>query len=154
MNDLIAKMQRNFRNADDIQNEDLMAQFHDMRKKMLQLLEEEGAIPNAGFGNIDDRPDTKIESREDEDNYYFDVELNNIDQNSLKLDIKDGYIYVTGEMKKETQEGSKEESNMGVSSSTVRSSFSKTVPIPSDANPKKAKIEQHASLLTITLPKR
>ncbi|MEK6625603.1 MAG: Hsp20/alpha crystallin family protein, partial [Bdellovibrionota bacterium] len=100
--------------------------------------------------NLRDTPDTNIESKEDDKNYYFEVDLTNIDQNSLKMDIKDGYLYVTGEMKKETQE----QSNMGVSSSMVMSSFSKTVPIPSDANPKKAKIEQHDTVLTITLPKR
>ena len=150
INDLMAKMQSNFRNADDNQNEDLMAQFHDMRKKMLQLLQEEGGSPNLAFGNLVDTPDTNIESKEDDKNYYFEIDLTNIDQNSLKMDIKDGYLYVTGEMKKETQE----QSNMGVSSSMVISSFSKTVPIPSDANPKKAKIEQHDAVLPITLPKR
>ena len=150
MNALIAKMQSNFRNADDDQNEDLMAQFHDMRKKLLQVLEEEGASPNAGIANLGDRPDTNIESREDDKNYYFEVDLANLDQNSLKMDIREGYLYVTGEMKKETTE----ESQMGVSSSLVMSSFSKAVPIPSDADQKKAKIEQHENVLTITLPKR
>ncbi len=141
---LIAGMQRNF------QDDDLMGQFIEMRKKMLQLLEEEGGTPNLAFDQTNDMADSKIGSREDDKNYYYDVDLGEIDQNSLKMDIKDGYIYINGEMKKEE----KEESKLGVSSRTMVSSFSKTVPIPSDAEAKKAKIEQKNSILTITIPKK
>jgi HSP20 family protein len=149
LNSLLKGMQKSFQDQDSTdlsrQHDDLMGQFMEMRKKMLQMYEEEGG---GQFGVADTLGN--IDSREDEQNYYFDLNMENIDQSSLKIDFKDGYLTLKGEMRIVD----KEESNFGQSESTIISNFSKTVTIPDDANVKMAQVNQKDKTLTIVVPKK
>jgi|GEM_PF-6640893 len=123
--------------------EDFHNQMNQMRNKMLQLFQNQGN-PTVDLGdNL--TADLKIGQRKDDNNYYIDIGLSNVDKNTMNVEAKDGYLIIEGEMKQE-EKGDHFQS-------MVVSSFSRSFSMPSDANLKKLKIDQKDQTLVITIPK-
>jgi HSP20 family molecular chaperone IbpA len=86
----------------------------------------------------------KVTEREDDSNYYFDLEVGTSDNNKIDVNVKNGYLELSGTIEKVTQ------------NTSFTSSFNKSLPIPVDADSAKLSIDQDSKegILIIKLPKK
>ncbi|MFZ8933932.1 MAG: Hsp20/alpha crystallin family protein [Bacteriovoracaceae bacterium] len=102
------------------------------------------------FGGIGIRSDLNIKQYEKDNNYIIEIDTTSIDQESLKIDIKAGIISVKGKtrIEKKNQQGG------GQSYMQYESSFSKSFPIPRDADEEKVQIKNEQQSVKIIFPKK
>ena len=93
-----------------------------------------GAAFNAG----------KVTEREDDKFYFYDLEVGTSDNNKIDVNVKNGYLILSGTIEKVTDHTS------------FTSSFNKSLPIPANADSAKLSIDQDSKegILIIKLPKK
>jgi HSP20 family molecular chaperone IbpA len=154
----------NFANPGDWENA-MMEQMLQMRRQMLEMfkgLDDNNPdffqAPDRGhrpFGlgrkllEMGDDSDGVITSTEDAKSTIYKIDLSKIDPNSLKIDIKQGQLRITGQSKIEKRE----ETAYGSSSSISISSFDRSYPIPKGVKEGQVKVEQKDKLIEIIVPK-
>ena len=94
--------------------------------------------------------DLKISQREDGSNIYIDVEGEGVQGDGLNIDIKNGMIKFSGEIKKTV----KNESENGSSYSSYSSYFSRSMNIPQGADEKSAEFEKNKGKLVIKFKRK
>jgi HSP20 family molecular chaperone IbpA len=122
---------------------DLMdQQVSKMRKEFERLFKEKG-FGFDSFGGIGSG--IRLEESEDDQNFYYQLPMANIDKDSLKVVIKDRQIMISGEQKieKETPYGK----------SKMVSSFSQNFALPEGVKEDQVKIEVKETAVLITVPK-
>lgn len=92
-----------------------------------------------------DMDSNEIRSREDDQNYYFDIVAKGIDQGKLNVKTSRGQIEISGQI--ESKEG--DDQNQHIYSSTFERSF----PIPPNADAGNLKVENANGIMTLKIPK-
>lgn len=87
----------------------------------------------------------ELKSREDNQNIYFDLPLDGIDENTLDVKVSGGQINISGE--------NVQESKGSHSTMSFRSSFHRSFPIPPNADIKKVQIKKEENKIVIRFPK-
>lgn len=129
-------------------SDSLASQFQQMRQQMLQMIQDQTGGIDFQVNPIDN--DSNLIQSEDKQNYYWELALDQIDENSIKIDVKDGLLSISGQSKIE-----EENNNQGsFSRSTVISNFHKSFPVPENTDVSKLKIEKKDKKIQIVLPKR
>jgi len=90
-----------------------------------------------------------LQKNETKKSIIYEIDLKTVDENSLKINIKDGQLHVEGTNHVEE----KNENQDSFSQSSMYSSFTQSFPIPNGVNASKAKIEKKEDKLLIILPK-
>jgi len=90
-----------------------------------------------------------IDVKESDDHYTVKAELPGVDQNDVKLSVRDNTLYITGEKKEENvteKEGYyHKESSSG--------SFTRAIPLPTEIHLEDVKAKYEKGMLLVTLPK-
>jgi len=126
--------------------------MQDMMEEEEKALEEQATIFQGiaqGLSNIGSVFDVgETTEREDDQFYYFDVKVGSSEQNEIDVNVKDGYLSVSGKVVSNKGEGSFK--------STFTSSFSKSFPVPANVYANRFKIDQDTEkgLLIIKFPKK
>ncbi len=94
---------------------------------------------------MSDMDPNEIRSREDDQNYYFDIVAKGIDQGKLNVKTSRGQIEISGQI--ESKEGDNQ--NQHIYSSTFERSF----PIPPNADAGNLKVENANGIMTLKIPK-
>ncbi len=96
------------------------------------------------------KDDIQISEREDPDYKYIEIKAeNDLSKDSIKVDVRDGMISLSGEIKKVEKIEKK-----GLNSfSTSISSFSKAFSVPSGVNADKAEIDFDGKKIIIKFPR-
>ena len=130
-----------------------------LKKQMQDMMEEEqkrqeeqdtlfGSIADS-IGNIGSAFDVgKVERREDENFYYYDLEVGSSENNKINVNIEDSQLILSGTIEKINNEGSFK--------SSFSSSFNKSFPVPADGDAQKMSVDQNAKegFLVIKIPKK
>lgn len=90
-----------------------------------------------------------IEQKEDDKYTYYEIKLEGLDQNNLKINVVDGMLEISGEIIK-TEESN---SSSGISKSQVRHNFHRSFPVPSGADSEKVDFETEDDKLVVKFPK-
>lgn len=91
----------------------------------------------------------RIESSQNDQYVFIQVFLDQVDKNSLKIDIKDGQITLSGQVKLEKEE----KGDFGFSKSISVSSFSRSFPAPSGVKTEEVQIENKDKSVILKFPK-
>lgn len=152
LNSIIHDQEKLFRNFDDVFNNNFFQQgdpFEEMRRFRREINkhfhhDEEEIFPfdswfsgKFGGGSIKD-----IKKREDENFLYYDVDLPGLAGASLKTDVTDGYLTITGEINKSNG-----------NNSHYRSTFRRTFPLPDNIDIDKMEIDSQKDRVTLKFPK-
>lgn len=87
----------------------------------------------------------EMKQREDADNIYLDIELNQLKPKTMNVEIVDGQIVIQGQLESKNEEGS--------SSTYFSSSFHRSFPIPDGVDAQKFKMNQENDKIVIQFPK-
>lgn len=121
-----------------------------MRERMEKMMEDSMTMDmTAGSRFSFGGSSPSVEEKEDDKYKYLLLDTTNLDKKSLKIDIQDGYIKISGETKQVTKS---KKSGMQASSTFV-SSFSNQFPVPYGVDESGVKIEQNDKNIIIRFPK-
>lgn len=126
----------------------LESEFQRMRERIMQmdqLFDDRSFAP--GFVNNDN--DVLISEREDDKYKYIDIESKNMNPETMKINIKDGMISISGEIKKISEN----EIDGRKSYSEFISTFQRSFNIPDGVDQSKADFEKNSKKVTIKFPK-
>ena len=90
-----------------------------------------------------------IDVEETEKEYIVKAELPGLSKDDIKISLRDNSITIYGERKKEKEEKGKTYHRVEM----VYGKFSRTIELPEEIVPDKAKAEYKNGILTVTLPK-
>lgn len=164
--DILDKQKDIRQHFDNIFNDDVFSStdpFDDMRKmreqmrSRMQSVESFGSATNPfdlwfsdkfGGGSIDD-----ISKREDDDYVYYDIKIDDLTSTSVKTQIENGYITITGTVeKKNASENTKEETGV-TSQSFYQSTFKRSFPLPEHIDPDKMETLSENGKIVLKFPK-
>ena len=145
---------------DKAMGEDFENTFKKMRERMQKLFEESGGMGpglrgfpggnSFGMQGFGGDPTERIKRKEDDKNIYFELDLRNVDEESLEVNIQDGQISISGQTVIKTED----QSQSGYSSSSMVSSFSKSFPVPNGVKEDQVSINKvDDNTLRIKFPK-
>lgn len=83
----------------------------------------------------------QINTREDEDNVYMEIDLDSFDKNSLSTRVENGSVVIEGNQKTEDQGGS------------ISSHFYQTFPAPAGTDASKVDMSHENNRLILKFPK-
>lgn len=136
---------------DFVRQEDPFAEMKRMRERMHRQLGEWNKDPagspfdswygNRFGGNISD-----ISQREDQDNIYYDISVDGIGDSKVNTQVKNGYVIITGEIKKEK--------NGDKAKSLMQSSFQRTFPVPKNVDADHLEMIMETGKITFRFPKK
>jgi len=123
--------------------------FRALQRRMDHLFDDFANGHRWPFANGRDMSMPQIDVSETEGEITIEAELPGVDENDIDVTVSDNLLTIKGEKKQEKEEKKK---NYHV---TERSygSFSRSMMLPFDADPKKIKAGFDAGVLKITLPK-
>jgi HSP20 family protein len=102
------------------------------------------------FQDLSGRMDVgRLEVLEDDRYITYKINIDQVDKNSLKVDIKDGQVTLRGESKVESEN----KGSFGSSKRLSISSFTRSFPIPRGVKPEEVKIENAQDGLLLKFPK-
>lgn len=103
---------------------------------------------NFGLKQMLDAEDP-ITTKENKNNTVYSIDLNKVDPNSLKIEIKSGQVSIAGESRIENKESGPNTESTSVSIT----SFNRSFPLPSGVKESAVKIEQKDKVIEILIPK-
>lgn len=148
--------------------EDLQNEMDGRTKEMLEELKRRQGIVEDDQDNLDDESNQdreenggglfsfgkrifnmgslgELKSREDNQNVYFDLPLEGIDEKTLEVNVSGGQINVAGE--------NVQESKGAHSTMSFRSHFRRSFPVPPNVDIKKVQIKKEDNKIVIKFPK-
>lgn len=157
---ILKDQEKLFKNFDSMFGDDFFRHddpFEEMRKFRERLHKEFRPKSNSLFSSpFDSWYEDKIgggveeiSKREDDKYVYYDIKLPNIEGSSVKTNVENGYLTITGEVKKST--GQEKE---GKIRSLYQSSFRRTFPLPENVDGDKMEMENQKDKLVLKFPKR
>lgn len=90
-------------------------------------------------------PTREVKRTEDDRYVYYEVQADGLDQQSLKISVKDGQIDISGKIEKKTEDPEAQ--------SVMTSSFRQRFTVPPEVDPDRAVIEPQSDRVVIKLPK-
>ncbi len=90
-----------------------------------------------------------IDVEETENEYIVKAELPGLSKEDIKISLRENSVTISGERKKEKEEKGKTYHRVEM----VYGKFARTIQLPDEIQPDKAKAEYKNGILTITLPK-
>jgi HSP20 family molecular chaperone IbpA len=126
----------------------LKKQMQDMMEEQEKKQDEEDAILGSlsnslsQFGLAFDVG--KVTEREDENFYYYDLEVGSSENNKIEVNVKDNYLMLSGTIEKVD------------GNSSFTSSFNKSFPIPADADASLLEVDSNSkeNFLIIKVPRK
>lgn len=97
-----------------------------------------------GGGSVEE-----ISKREDDKYVYYDIKLPDVEGSSVKTNVENGYLTITGEVKK-----SKNADKGGGVHSFYQSSFRRTIPLPEDVIGEQMEMVSEKDKLVLKFPKQ
>lgn len=97
-----------------------------------------------GGGSVED-----ITKREDKNYVYYDIKLAGVEGTSVKTNVENGYLTITGEVKKSQESG-----KGGKMRSFYQSSFRRSFPLPGNVIGEKMEMVSEKDKLVLKFPKR
>ena len=91
----------------------------------------------------------RLETSENDQYVIYEIFLDLIDKNSLKIDIKDGQITLSGQARIEKEN----QGNFGVSKSISVSSFTRSFPAPQGVKTEEVQIDHKEKSIVLKFPK-
>ena len=91
----------------------------------------------------------RLETSENDQFIIYEILLDQVDKNSLKIDIKDGQINLSGQAKIEKEN----KGQFGISKSISISSFNRSFPIPQGVKAEEVQIENNEKSVILKFPK-
>lgn len=119
-----------------------------MRKRMEQMLKQSAGSANL-FNHQTFDDGLVIENKEDDQYKYLILDVTDIDKETLSIDIKNGSVAVSGQVRKSI----KNQQGGMTSSSTFISTFSRQFPVPAGVDESAVKVEQKDKNIVISFPK-
>mgnify|MGYP000433387651 CR=1 FL=1 len=126
--------------------------FKKQMEDMLEEEEKEQEEENTLFGSISKGISQfslafdvgNVEQREDDDFYYYDLEVGSSENNKIEVKIREGNLVLSGTIEKVTE------------NTSFTSSFNKSFPVPMDSNAEKMSVDQDSKegFLIIKIPKK
>jgi len=92
-----------------------------------------------------------VDIEEDEKSYHVTAELPGIDEKEISVELKDGYLTISGEKKEEKRDENSELKH--VYSERHFGSFCRTISVPDSIDSEKIEARYKSGVLYITLPK-
>lgn len=159
-NSILKDQQKLFKNFDSMFDDEFFRRddpFEEMKKFRKRLLEQFGHEQDGFFsspfdswygdkfggGSVED-----ISKREDEKYVYYDIKITGVDGTKVSTIVKDGYLTVSGEVKR-TQGTSKD----GQEQSVFQSSFRRTFPLPENVDSEKMQMFNEKNKVVLRFPK-
>jgi len=132
------------------------SQMEKMRRNMDKLFEDQlGSL--GGSDSFDNWFENRfggsvfdIKQPEDDDYIYYEIKLEGLDKNNLQVNVKNGNLEVSGEVKK--VEENKSEGSL--SKSYIHQSFHRIFPVPRGVQEDKIEFEVDGDKLIVKFPKR
>jgi len=93
-----------------------------------------------GGGSVGD-----IKRREDDKFVYYDISVDGLKPEKLKVQVEAGQLTISGQVEKKSTQGD--------SNSFFSSSFHRSLPVPSDVDASKVQMEQNSNKLTVKFPR-
>lgn len=123
--------------------------FRALQRRMDHLFDDFASGYRWPFANGRDTPMPQIDVSETDGEVTIEAELPGVDEQDIDVTVADNLLTIKGEKKQEKEEKKKDyhltERSYG--------SFSRSMTLPFDADPKKIKASFDAGVLKITLPK-
>ncbi|MCB0414719.1 MAG: Hsp20 family protein [Bdellovibrionales bacterium] len=140
---------------DDFFNQDdpfeSMKQFREHMMKETKKFGTESASPfdywfeeKFGGGSIND-----ISKREDDQFVYYDIVIDDLQSTTLDTHVENGYVTITGKIEKKSENDDKN----GASQSIFSSTFSRSLPLPSNVDEKKMQMIPEENKVILKFPK-
>lgn len=140
---------------DNLDPFDQMNKIHDqMRKRMTGILGHSLGDPLFGtdpfFNSKNQSNDIQLNEYEDGEYKYVEISGNGVQKDSLKVDISNGMISISGEIKQEEANNS----SNSFSKSSYISKFSQSFNVPDGVDEANVQIESNENKLVIKFPKK
>ncbi len=127
-----------------------MDQMHKMMNKMLHETYNRG-VRGEGISSTFSAFDPDIDVKETPDEYVIRLDLPGIDKDKISVKVHDGILTISGERQAEAEEKSEDGGVYRMERSF--GSFSRSFPVPQDANMDAMTAQTKNGVLTIKLPK-
>jgi len=90
-----------------------------------------------------------IEQKEDDKYVYYEIKLEGLDKNNIKVNVIDDMLEISGKIIKTEEKNS----SSGISKSQVQQSFHRSFPIPPGVDSEKVEFETEDERLVVKFPK-
>lgn len=159
--DILKDQEKIFKNFDSLFDRnffhqgDPFAEMKRMREQMHRQFENWNKDTSSGFlsspfdswyGNRFGGTVADISQREDKDNIYYDISIDGLGDSKVNTEVKNGYVTIKGEMKKEKGDDK--------AKSLMQSSFQRTFPVPSGVDADHMEMISEKGKITLRFPKK
>ncbi len=120
----------------------------EFQKRLASMFGGEGASL-ASFGEADWHP--AVDVAEDDDAYLITADLPEVTKEDAQVRVKDGVLTISGERKRETEEGDKNKKFHRVERSYGK--YERSFRVPDNVDPQAIKADFKDGVLKVTLPK-
>lgn len=159
-NSILKDQQKLFKNFDSMFDDDFFRRedpFEEMKKFRKRLMGQFGHERDSFFyspfdswyedkfggGSVED-----ISKREDDKYIYYDIKVAGVDGTKVNTTVKDGYLTISGEVKR-SKGGDKE----GEARSVFQSSFRRTFPLPENVDSENMEMLNEKNKIVLKFPK-
>lgn len=159
--DILKDQEKIFKNFDSLfdrdffHHDDPFAEMKRMREQMHRQFENWNKDASSGFlsspfdswyGNRFGGTVADISQREDNDNVYYDISVDGLGDSKVNTEVKNGYITIKGETKKEKDDDK--------AKSLMQSSFQRTFPVPNGVDADHMETISEHGKITLRFPKK
>lgn len=141
--------------ADSRDSWDPFEEMDEMQKMMNRLFHDSlnrGMHSKTGIGSYVASYNPEIDLQENEKEYLVRVDLPGIDKDKIHLKVQNGYLIISGERTAESQRTNNAGGTYYYSERSF-GSFTRSMPLPSDADTANLKAESSNGVLTVHIPK-
>lgn len=125
---------------------DPFREMEDMRRLMAGMMS--SRMPQTGLTDASYRPD--IDIKETASTYVLKLDLPGLDKDKIDVKVRDGYLTISGQREAEA----KHEDEGFYRMERSFGSFTRSFPLPGDADAEAMKAQTQDGVLTITIPKK